>query len=103
MPADLRPAIVVPIFFLLPHLEQVHKHTHFTYLLLRHAVQLCMPGGGVRAVIGGGRVEVLQYDWVSLLTQRGQVTDVQLQFVAILIEIQERRENLKEGNDRAQT
>lgn len=48
-------------------------------------------------MIGRGRGEVLQYDWVSLLTQRGQVTDVQLQFVAILIEIQERRENLKGG------
>lgn len=48
-------------------------------------------------MIGGGRGEVLQYDWVSLLTQRGQVADVQLQFTAILIEIQERRENLVWG------
>lgn len=54
-----------------------------------------MPGGGVGAVIGGGRGEVLQYDWVPLLTQRGQVTDVQLQFVAVLIEIQEGRDNLR--------
>lgn len=46
-------------------------------------------------MIGGGRGEVLQYDWVSFLTQRGQVADVQLQFTAILIEIQERRENLE--------
>lgn len=46
-------------------------------------------------MIGGGRGEVLQYDWVPLLTQRGQVTDVQLQFVAVLIEIQEGRDNLR--------
>lgn len=49
-------------------------------------------------MIGGGRGEVLQYDWVPLLTQRGQVTDVQLQFVAVLIEIQEGRDNLREEN-----
>lgn len=67
-----------------------------SYLFLCHAVQLRVPGGRVRAVIGGGRGKVLQYDWVSLLTQRGQVTDVQLQFTAILIEIQEGRENLRE-------
>lgn len=48
-------------------------------------------------MVSGRRGKVLQYDWVSLLTQRGQVTDVQLQFAAILIEIQERRENLQEG------
>lgn len=68
------------------------------HLFLRHAVQLRMPGGGVRAVIGRGRGEILQYDWVSLLTQWGQVTDVQLQFTAILIKIQERRKNLMEEN-----
>lgn len=74
-----------------------HTNAHiWSHLFLRHAVQLRIPGGGVRAVIGGGRGEVLQYDWVSLLTQWGQVTDVQLQFAAILIEIQERRENLRE-------
>lgn len=39
------------------------------YLFLRHAAQLCIPGGGVRAVIGGGRGKVLKDDWVSLLTQ----------------------------------
>lgn len=68
------------------------------HLFLCHAVQLRMPGGGVRAVIGRGRGKILQYDWVSLLTQWGQVTDVQLQLTAILIKIQERRKNLKEEN-----
>lgn len=70
-----------------------------SYLFPCHAVQLRVPGGGDRAVIGGGRGEVLQYDWVSLLTQGGQVTDVQLQFAAVLIEIQEGRENLEEEEE----
>lgn len=52
--------------------RNTHTHTNphkLSHLFLRHAVQLCMPGGGVRAVIGRGRGKVLQYDWVSLLTQ----------------------------------
>lgn len=47
-------------------------------------------------MIGGRWSEVLQDDWVSLLTQGGQVTDVQLQLAAVLIEIQERGESLGE-------
>lgn len=63
---------------------------------MRHAVQLRVPGGGgVGAVVGGRRGEVLQYDGVSLLTQGGQVTDVQLQLTTVLVQIQERRENLR--------
>lgn len=61
-------------------------------------MQLRAPGGGVvAAVIGGGRAEVLQDDRVPLLTQRGQVTDVQLQLVAVLVEIQEGRDDLEDG------
>lgn len=45
-------------------------------------------------MIGGRWSEVLQDDWVPLLTQGSQVADVQLQFAAVLIEIQERRESL---------
>lgn len=48
-------------------------------------------------MIGGGRAEVLQDDRVPLLTQRGQVTDVQLQLVAVLVEIQEGRDDLEDG------
>lgn len=87
------------IAFLFSFLSSLTQNTpRSPHLFLRHAVQLRMPGGGVRAVIGGGRGKILQYDWVSLLTQWGQVTDVQLQLTAILIKIQERRKNLKEEN-----
>lgn len=75
---------------------QVSDFFYFKYLFLRHAVQLCIPGGGVRAVIGWGRGKVLKYDWISLPTQRRQVTYIQLQFIAILSEIQERRKHLQD-------
>lgn len=61
-------------------------------------MQLRAPGGGVvAAAIGGGRAEVLQDDRVSLLTQRGQVTDVQLQLAAVLVEVQEGGDDLEDG------
>lgn len=90
---------LMSLHFIFSFLSSLTQNTpRSPHLFLRHAVQLRMPGGGVRAVIGGGRGKILQYDWVSLLTQWGQVTDVQLQLTAILIKIQERRKNLKEEN-----
>ena len=51
-------------------------------------------------VVGRGRGQVLQYVWVSLLAEGGQVTYVELQLGAVLIKVQERRDDLGKRGER---
>jgi hypothetical protein len=56
----------------------------------------------LRVVVGGGRCQVLQDLGVSLLTQVSQVTNIHLQLTAVLVQVQERRDDLEEEEEERQ-